>query len=155
MNTPFAFVLGLLVGWLVEWLIDYFFWRRRRVERVAVLVEESHRDASDSPARALPVEPIPQAAEEKREEIRPQERVVAAPVRPVEPVVPVQPDNLQVIKGIGPVIERKLNEAGVLTFQQLSDLSHADLERILGSTIKRLANEDAILEQARALARRE
>ena len=60
---------------------------------------------------------------------------------------------LKIIKGIGTVIERKLNEAGVYTFEQLGSLSAADLRKILGNTIERLANEDALLEQARDLAR--
>lgn len=71
-----------------------------------------------------------------------------------EPVEEIPPDNLQVIKGIGPVIERKLNEAGIYTFRQLGELTPADLERILGDIIERLANEDSILQQARDLAGR-
>jgi predicted flap endonuclease-1-like 5' DNA nuclease len=70
------------------------------------------------------------------------------------PVAKVVPDNLKVIKGIGTVIERKLNEAGVHTFEQLGNLTAADLRKILGNTIERLANEESLLQQARDLARR-
>ena len=126
MNPLFTFVLGLLVGWLIEWVIDYFYWRRRSPEREVVYA--------------------PQAVAESR----------VAPVREVEPApaVKVTPDDLKVIKGIGPVIERKLNEAGVYTFEQLGNLTTADLRRILGKSIERLANEEALLQQARDLARR-
>jgi predicted flap endonuclease-1-like 5' DNA nuclease len=64
------------------------------------------------------------------------------------------PDNLKVIKGIGPVIERKLNDAGIYTFEQLGNLTPAQLRRILGNSIERLANEASLLQQARDLARR-
>jgi predicted flap endonuclease-1-like 5' DNA nuclease len=63
------------------------------------------------------------------------------------------PDDLKVIKGIGVVIERKLNEAGIYTFDQLGGLTVAQLRRILGKTIERLSNEESLLQQARDLAR--
>ena len=78
------------------------------------------------------------------------------PERVVEPLPPVNrpPDDLKVVRGIGPVIERKLNEAGISTFEQLGNLTAADLRRLLGNAIERLADEDALLQQARDLARR-
>jgi predicted flap endonuclease-1-like 5' DNA nuclease len=63
-------------------------------------------------------------------------------------------DDLKVIKGIGTVIERKLNEAGISTFEQLGNLTTAQLRRILGNSIERLADEESLLQQARDLARR-
>ncbi len=126
MNPWFAFILGLLVGWLVEWLIDFFYWRRRRVEKETVYVAQ----------------PPVQARVPEREDIEP---------RPVSQAVP---DDLKIIKGIGPVIERKLNDAGITTFEQLGNLTPDDLQRILGNAIERLADEEALLQQARDLAGR-
>jgi predicted flap endonuclease-1-like 5' DNA nuclease len=77
-------------------------------------------------------------------------RRAEADVRPVQ----VVPDDLKVIRGIGPVIERKLNDAGIHTFEQLGNLTAAGLRRILGNTIERLSDEEALLRQARDLARR-
>ena len=126
MSPLITLFLGLLIGWLIEWVIDYFYWRRRYVEREVV--------------RA------PQPTSESR----------VAPVGDLEPrpAVKVAPDDLKVIKGIGTVIERKLNEAGIYSFEQLGNLTPADLRRILGSAIERLANEEDLLQQARDLARR-
>lgn len=73
--------------------------------------------------------------------------------RMVEPA-PVVPDDLIVIKGIGPVINRKLNEAGVFTFEQLGALTPTRLREIVGDVIQRLADEEAILSEARQLAAR-
>lgn len=39
-------------------------------------------------------------------------------------------DDLKLINGIGPVIEKKLNELGICTFQQLSRLNADDIEKI-------------------------
>ena len=128
MNPLFTFVLGLLIGWLIEWLIDYFYWRRRYAEEPARYV-----DTARSVDRGHPS---------------------ASPDVASRPVVKAPPDDLKIIKGVGTVIERKLNEAGIYTFEQLGNLTPADLRRILGNTIERLANEESLLQQARDLARR-
>jgi predicted flap endonuclease-1-like 5' DNA nuclease len=62
-------------------------------------------------------------------------------------------DDLKVIRGIGPAIEKKLNHAGIQTFAALAELSRAELETILGSQIKRLQDENDLIAQAKKLAR--
>ena len=128
MNPLFTFVLGLLIGWLIEWLIDYFYWRRRYAEK-----STQYGDHTVQVNRNL------NSAVEDADS---------------QPAVKPPPDDLKIIKGIGTVIERKLNEAGIYTFEQLGNLTPAMLRRILGNTIERLANEDSLLQQARDLARR-
>ena len=125
MNAVFTFVLGLLIGWLIEWLIDYFYWRRRHAEN-------SRLELRESAIRRTPTPDEPKS----------------------QPTARVTPDDLKVIKGIGPVIERKLNEAGIYTFEQLGNLTVSQLRRILGNTIERLSDEESLLQQARDLARR-
>jgi predicted flap endonuclease-1-like 5' DNA nuclease len=63
------------------------------------------------------------------------------------------PDDLKVIKGIGPAIEKKLNSAGIYTFEAVARLSVEDLEKILGNA-RRLAKEGNLIEQAAALAQK-
>jgi predicted flap endonuclease-1-like 5' DNA nuclease len=126
MSPIFTFILGLLIGWLIEWLIDYFYWRRRYPQKEVAYAPDTR--ASLVETRAKPVAP--------------------------PPATKVVPDDLKIIKGIGPVIERKLNEAGIYTFEQLGELSAAGLRRILGNVIERLSDEDSLLRQARDLARR-
>ena len=126
MSPVFTFILGLLIGWLIEWLIDFFYWRRRYGEKGA-------------PSRT------------ENAKIR---RTLSATDVEASPPPKVVPDDLKIIKGIGPVIERKLNEAGVYTFEQLGNLTPSNLRRILGDTVERLADEESLLRQARDYARR-
>ena len=126
MNPWFTFILGLLIGWLIEWLIDYFYWRRRYAEKGVT--------SAPQPISVPKVSSVREAES--------------------QPAVKVVPDNLKIIKGIGTVIERKLNEAGIYTFEQLGNLTAADLRGLLGNAIERLADEESLLQQARDLARR-
>ena len=126
MNPVFIFIFGLLVGWLIEWLIDYFYWRRRDGEGRTAITSQAGADARGITRR---------------------EEVSSAQSK-------VTPDDLKVIKGIGLVIERKLNEAGIHSYEQLGGLTTAQLRRILGSSIERLSDEESLLQQARDLARR-
>lgn len=64
-------------------------------------------------------------------------------------------DDLEVIIGIGPVIARTLNQAGIFTFAELGELAEAELRAIVGKQIQRLADEAEILSQARQLAEKE
>lgn len=65
---------------------------------------------------------------------------------------PANPDDLTKIKGIGPVIAKRLNQAGIYTFEQLADLTLDEFEEALGNLLERFINERSILRQARELA---
>ena len=39
-------------------------------------------------------------------------------------------DNLQRIKGVGPAIEKTLNELGVYRFRQIAEMSECDIDRV-------------------------
>jgi predicted flap endonuclease-1-like 5' DNA nuclease len=132
MNTVAYFVLGVLTGWLAEWILDWFFWRGR-----------IHKAVNENA--------------ELRERIRSLEAELKG--RP-DPSVTTPltnrsgSDNLQAINGIGPVFSKRLNEAGVTTFEQLSNLTTRDMEKILGTLFKRFFSEDnTIIEQAREFAK--
>ena len=74
---------------------------------------------------------------------------------PAEPMSETpQKDDLKIVKGIGPAIERKLNNAGIYTFAALASLTRAELENILGNQIKRLQDENDLIAQAKKIAKR-
>ena len=49
---------------------------------------------------------------------------------PVDEPINGARDKLQAIKGIGPAIEKTLNEMGIFRFQQIADMSEYDIDRI-------------------------
>ena len=65
---------------------------------------------------------------------------------------PANPDDLIAIKGIGPVISKRLNQAGIYTYEQLAELTLDEFEDALGDLLQRFINERSILRQARELA---
>lgn len=90
---------------------------------------------------------------------RPRPELVAGPAEPVPPPKmerftqpPANPDNFTVIKGIGPVISKRLNQAGIYTYEQLAELTPDEFEDALGDLLQRFINERSILRQANELA---
>jgi len=131
MNVLAVLVLGLLVGWLAEWVIDWFYWRRH-IDRVA-------GENANLKERITSLE----AVKNKRS---PSEKFSFLTKEDGK-------DNLQAIKGIGPVFSRRLNEGGIDTFDQLSKLTSQELEKILGSLYKRFfSKQEGIRAQAKAFA---
>jgi predicted flap endonuclease-1-like 5' DNA nuclease len=131
MNVIAMFVLGLLIGWLVEWVIDWSYWRGR-IYSIA---------SENTNLKAL----ITSLEAEKNKK---------SPSAETTPITDeAGKDNLQAIKGIGPVFSKRLNEAGIYTFEQLSQLTSKELEEILGQLFKRFfSKEETIIAQAKEFA---
>ncbi len=90
---------------------------------------------------------------------RPRQEPVPEPAAPAPPTKierfttpPANPDDFTVIKGIGPVISKRLNQAGIYTYEQLAELTLDEFEEALGDLLQRFINERSILRQARELA---
>jgi predicted flap endonuclease-1-like 5' DNA nuclease len=56
------------------------------------------------------------------------------------------------IKGVGPQIEKKLNAAGVYTFDQMSRLTTEQMQAILGVSRRNVQNTDNLITQAKKFA---
>ena len=132
-----VFILGLLYGWLVKVAIDRIY-RDNEIEDVrkenASLREHIRSLESNLGPKSLESKSLQRATAQ------------AASVQ-----TGAGKDDLKVIKGIGPAIEKKLNAAGILTFAALARLTVEELETILGST-RRLAQEGDLIAQAEKLA---
>lgn len=59
-----------------------------------------------------------------------------------DPLPKTDPDNLQIIEGIGPRIEELLNKHGIYTFQQLADINPVRVAGILKSAGPRFQIHD-------------
>lgn len=157
--TPIvALIIGLLIGWLIEWVIDWVYWRRR-----VTAAEENGKAACRSQVTALENELASyksqladlQATTSALQSMPAHTAAAPEPTRQQVITVERTRDNLEIINGIGPVIARLLNNAGIYTFGDLAALSQAELREIVGTRIQQLADEEDILEQARQLADRQ
>ena len=138
MGVLASIVLGLLIGWLVEWVIDWFYWRGR----MRPAVEENARLAQDNTDLKERLASLETKVGKKSQ---------LAKTRPTSDRA--GKDNLQAIKGVGPVISKRLNEAGIYTFEELSQLTATELEEIMGSLAKRFfPKQESILTQAKEFA---
>jgi predicted flap endonuclease-1-like 5' DNA nuclease len=141
-----VFIFGLLYGWVFKIAFDRIY---RENEQEDVRNENaSLREYIRSLESQL-----------QRKSVESKSMQISAPQAvPVEAPAPretkSEKDNLKVIRGIGPAIERKLNDAGVHTFAALAALTTEELEAILGNQVKRLQNENDLIAQAKQLARK-
>lgn len=136
-----VFFLGLVFGWLIKWVIDEALGNHnlRTLTNENILLREriktletpkSHETLSVKRTTAVQ-QPIPEPK----------------PVRSA-----LRKDDLKLIKGVGPVIEEKLNDAGINTFNQLSRITTMDIQKILGTSKRAAQNADNLLTQARKFA---
>jgi large subunit ribosomal protein L21 len=99
-------------------------------------------DQPQSPeTRATQRTPLPQ----------PDQRPVPAPT-PRRAQRASRKDDLKNIKGIGPILEKKLNAAGVNTYEQFSRLTTTEIQNILGLSKRAVQNADNLITQAKKLA---
>jgi predicted flap endonuclease-1-like 5' DNA nuclease len=133
MNITAAIVLGLLIGWLVEWVIDWFYWRGHTRDNASENLNLRERIA---------------ALEEELDR-----RSTSVDITAITDTK--GNDDLQAIKGVGPVFAKRLNEAGVYTFEQMARLTPREMEAILGTLFKRFfSKENTIHAQAKEFAGR-
>jgi predicted flap endonuclease-1-like 5' DNA nuclease len=142
-----VFLVGLLYGWFLRWIVDAIFVN----DNLRLLANENallkHRIQTLEAPRAI------ESFRERRIETAALP-VVDAPAVNTEGTGPVVPhrDDLKLIKGVGPQIEKKLNNAGVHTFDQMSRLKNEELQAILGLTKRVAQNADNLINQAKKFA---
>jgi predicted flap endonuclease-1-like 5' DNA nuclease len=143
-----VFFVGLVFGWLMRWVIDKIFLEdnlrmlanENEVLRQRLQTLEAPRAQLDRPVQRSAPAPLPV------EEVAPVALTGSAPIPPHR-------DDLKMIKGVGPQIEKKLNTAGVHTFDQMSRLTTEQLQAILGVSRRNVQNSDNLLTQARKFAK--
>lgn len=136
-----VFIFGLLYGVALKFIIDRIY----RTDEMRALRNEN-----------TALQQYIHSLERQVQMKTPGQGVVpAAAVPPVQPAAPAQSggrkDDLKLLKGVGPTIERRLNEAGIYTFAGLAQRTPAEVEQILGS-LRRVSGREMIAE-ARRLAR--
>jgi len=66
----------------------------------------------------------------------------------VAPSAPASPDNLKKIEGVGPKVERVLNDAGISTFAELASASVEKLSAVLDAADLQMMDPSGWIEQA-------
>ncbi|WP_192245642.1 50S ribosomal protein L21 [Mesorhizobium silamurunense] len=84
--------------------------------------------AAEAKAEAAPKEP--KAKKEAKAETAKEEAKAETAAAPLFKAPKGEPDDLTVIKGIGPVAAKDLNEQGIVTFAQLAKLTDKDVAKI-------------------------
>ncbi len=159
MNVLAALVLGLLIGWLAEWIIDWFYWRARmraamqenpdlekensRLEEENITLTREHKnlDEENTDLKA------------RLSELETEISRIKASAMIANLLNKDGTHNFQGIKGIGPVFSKRLNDAGIRTFEQLAHLTPQDMEKILGIYKRFFSKKNTILMQAKEFAK--
>ena len=134
-----AFLLGLFTGWLVKTMVadaDL----RHRMQAFA-----NENSFLQDRIRSLEVQTKPKSLETKSVA-----RPATPPVGQARPIqTDTRKDDLKLINGIGPALEKRLNDTGIYTFADLAQLSPEELEARIGNP-RRVATAD-LIEQAKEL----
>jgi predicted flap endonuclease-1-like 5' DNA nuclease len=141
MKTIGAFLLGLFSGWLVKSMIAEADWRHR-IQALA-----SENAFLKDRIRSLEVQ-----IKSKSLEAKSRSRPVIQPVersRPVE--TDTGKDDLKSLKGVGPAVEKRLNNAGIYTLADVVQLTPEELQEMLGNT--RRVSASNLIAEAKKLAR--
>ena len=123
-----VFFLGLLCGWLYKWIIDQVY---TDIQIDTITTEDPlamrHDDLLEIKEETIPI---------------------TKPIRPK-----TKKEILEVLKGIGPASVKRLNKAGVFTFDDLALLKPEELRAILGNVLKRAAiSENQVIAEAKKFA---
>ena len=123
-----VFFLGLLCGLLYKWIIDKIY---TDVQIQDITIEDplpiGYGEVPETKEQALPV----------NKAMRPK----------------TKKEILEVLKGIGPASVKRLNQAGVFTFDDLALLKPEELRAILGNVLKRAAiSENQVIAEAKKFA---
>jgi len=123
---------------------------------IGYISAKSKADSLRAELQALEID-IDECQQSKKEVIAVTPPIVkaSAVVVPIPtPAVATTPDDLKVVEGIGPKIEKLLNQAGILTFAQLAEASPERIKEILVAAGPRyLMHNPATWPEQSALAR--
>lgn len=117
-----AFLFGLAMGWLLRGMLC------GKSDQTETTAEASDTKLSSAPPPIItPAAKKPKSIEENTVKDTPKEKEstdISDDMRPATLAAPNgEADDLKRIKGIGPVIQKTLNELGIYHFQQIADFN--------------------------------
>jgi predicted flap endonuclease-1-like 5' DNA nuclease len=157
-------VAGAIIGFVVEWLIDEAYRRNRELQRqlnrkggAAVALGASVGGPGDDMASETLADFLHQRDDELRElrdRLAGMDTQMDALQGEFEAYQRTHPDDLTVIKGVGPVYQWKLRDIGFNTYKQLAAADPDQLRRMLDIKNWQRVSIEGWIEQARDWAQR-
>ena len=133
MKAVKVFLLGFILGLLYKWITN-------RVTTDIEIKTITTEDPLDMDSLETNYSKLLDTKEQLMTEVK--------PVRPK-----TKKEILEVLKGIGPASVKRLNRAGVHTFDELAQLEPNDLRNILGNVLKRAGiTESQVIAEAKKFA---
>jgi predicted flap endonuclease-1-like 5' DNA nuclease len=144
-----VFLVGLIYGWFLRWIIDEIY-----VKDNLRMIANENRQLRDrlkllEQPRSLEAKSVQRSSPTPQPDQRPAPAATPRPGRRAS-----SKDDLKKIKGIGPVMEKKLNAAGVHTYEQFARLTTQQLQHILGISKRVRQSADNLIGQAKKLAQK-
>lgn len=114
------------------------------------------KEEQEGAVKQIDAPPVPEPAKPKAAKAKLAQagaEPVTPPSEPAPPPSQPRPDNLKLIKGIGPKIEKLLKDNGITTFAQLADTELSRLQNLLSQAgWEKIADPTTWPEQARQLS---
>jgi predicted flap endonuclease-1-like 5' DNA nuclease len=157
-------IAGAVVGFIVEWLIDEAYRKNRELQRQLGELARAPLPASgggDGRDASTALDPLSRFLEQREGELREIRQQLAAATTKLDSLEDefgtyqrTHPDDLTVIRGIGPVFQWKLRDCGFNTYKQLAVADPVQLRRMLGVKNWQRVDVGSWIQQAQDWARR-
>ncbi len=144
MTFTTGIIIGLIIGWVVEWIIDWLFWRKRDTTDSAE-VTRMQSDLLDSDATIKQLQNRLADSDATIASLRQQLAELSAKVAG-------RKDRLEMVKGIGAVFAKKLNDAGINTFEDLAQQTPERIREIIQPQEWQKVEPEMWIEQAKTFA---
>jgi len=157
-------VAGGVIGFVIEWLIDLGYRRNRELQQQVAgstrtvspqsVILTGDGQAGTSEALAQFLHQRDQELHELRDQLNEHDRQVDTLRAEFDTYQRTHPDDLTIIKGIGPVFQWKLRDAGFNTYKQLAHADPDQLRRMLDIKNWQRVNVEHWIDQARDWAQK-
>ncbi|HFB52151.1 MAG TPA: hypothetical protein ENJ48_00530 [Anaerolineae bacterium] len=144
MTFTTGIIIGLIIGWVVEWIIDWLFWRKRDTTDSAE-VTRMQSDLLDSDATIKQLQNRLADSDATIASLRQQLAELSAKVAG-------RKDRLEMVKGIGAVFAKKLNDAGINMFEDLAQQTPERIREIIQPQEWQKVEPEMWIEQAKTFA---
>ncbi len=141
MTVVTGIIIGLIIGWVVEWIIDWLFWRRRNATDDAE-TSRMQTELFDSNATIKQLQERLSDADITIASLRQE-------LAELSNKLSNKKDRLELVKGIGAVFAKKLNDAGITSFAQLAEQTPEKVLEIIQPQEWQKIEADAWIAQAK------